>query len=102
MSIYDQKTIEILLKDLATLSAITLTQLSLKNFVVVNHIAKKWENAQVPPQSMPEISKTHLYYTKDLLPSLTIFISNILPLFGIRGTSLKKRSSSIGPHDSAT
>ena len=27
------------------------------------------DNAQVPPQSMPEISETHLYYTKVLLPS---------------------------------
>ena len=26
------------------------------------------DNAQVPPQSMPEISETHLYYTKVLLP----------------------------------
>ena len=26
------------------------------------------DNVQVPPQLMPEISETHLYYTKVLLP----------------------------------
>ena len=29
---------------------------------------KNRDNAQVPPQPMPEISEIHLYYTKVLLP----------------------------------
>ena len=46
------------------------------------------DNVQVPPQPMPEISETHLYYTKVLLPPLTYFINNFLPLFSLRGTIL--------------
>ena len=46
------------------------------------------ENTQVPPQPMPEIPETHLYYTKVLLPPLTYFINNFLPLFSLRGTIL--------------
>ena len=61
------------------------------------------ENTQVPPQPMPEIPETHLYYIKVLLPPWTYFISNFLPLFSLRGTSLKKKSQpSLGPQDSAT
>ena len=47
-----------------------------------------WDNAQVPPQPMPEISETHLYYTKVLLPPWTYFINNFLPLFDLRGIIL--------------
>ena len=33
----------------------------------------KRENAQVPPQPMPEIQEVHLYYTKVILPPLNFF-----------------------------
>ena len=33
----------------------------------------KRKNTQVPPQPMPEIPETHLYYTKVLLPPLNLF-----------------------------
>ena len=35
---------------------------------------KIWDNAQVPPQHMSEISETHLYYTNTLLSSKLILL----------------------------
>lgn len=48
------------------------------------------------------LSETHLNYIKALLPLWTYFMSKFLPGFDLRGTSLKIKSTRIGPQDSAT
>ena len=45
-------------------------------FVIISHslTINIRDNAQVPPQPMPEIPETHLYYTKVLLPPELILL----------------------------
>ena len=38
------------------------------NVTLLDNNTGQRDNAQVPPQPMPKISETHLYYTKVLLP----------------------------------
>ena len=50
------------------------------------------DNVQVPPQPMPEISETHLYYTKVLLPPELILLIIFYPF-------LAYVALSCGPND---
>ena len=61
-----------------------------------------WENTQVPPQPMPEIPETHLYYTKVLLPPELILYVIFYPFLAYVALVRKKSQSSLGPQDSAT
>ena len=62
----DMLTLAICIQFSDTLICIRVTPQNFEKDTQYNN--NNWDNAQVPPQSMPEIPETHLYYTKVLLP----------------------------------
>ena len=55
------------------------------------------ENTQEPPQPMPEIPETHLYYTKVLLPPELILYVIFYPFLAYVALVRKKKSIIVGP-----